>query len=76
MIMNPKLLELAELATTKYDRLGFEIPYAQPDLEAYGLLIINECISAIESEKWPSWAESSDAMEVHIEHIKHRFGLE
>lgn len=41
--MNEKIRDLAEQATKKYDRLGFEIPFAQPDLEVFANLIIQEC---------------------------------
>ena len=42
--MNPKFKELAEEATRKYDRLGNEIPFAQPDLELFAELIVRECM--------------------------------
>lgn len=42
--MNKRIRELAEQATRKYDRLGFEIPFAQPDLEVFAELIIQECL--------------------------------
>ena len=42
--MNPKFNELAEEATRKYDRLGNEIPFAQPDLELFAELIVRECM--------------------------------
>ena len=38
--MNKRIEELAEQATRKYDRLGFEIPFAQPDLEKFAELIV------------------------------------
>lgn len=41
--MNTKILELAQEATRKYDRLGYEIPFAQPDLEDFATLMIEEC---------------------------------
>jgi hypothetical protein len=41
--MNERILELAEQATKKYDRLGNEIPFAQPDLEKFAELIVQEC---------------------------------
>jgi len=41
--MNHQIRLLAEQATKKYDRLGNEIPFAQPDLEKFALLIIREC---------------------------------
>ena len=41
--MNERIKELAEQATRKYDRLGNDIPFAQPDLELFAELIIKEC---------------------------------
>jgi hypothetical protein len=41
--MNERIRELAEQATKKYDRLGNEIPFAQPDLEKFAELIVREC---------------------------------
>jgi hypothetical protein len=42
--MNERIRELAEQATKKYDRLGNEIPFAQPDLEKFAELIVFECV--------------------------------
>ena len=42
--MSERIRELAEQATKKYDRLGNEIPFAQPDLEKFAELIVKECI--------------------------------
>jgi len=41
--MNERIRELADEATKKYDRLGNEIPFAQPDLEKFAQLIVREC---------------------------------
>jgi hypothetical protein len=41
--MNERIRELAEQATQKYDRLGYEIPFSQPDLEVFAKLLIKEC---------------------------------
>jgi hypothetical protein len=41
--MNERIKDLVEQATRKYDRLGIEIPFAQPDLAKFAELIINEC---------------------------------
>ena len=41
--MNHQIRILAEQATKKYDRLGNEIPFAQPDLEKFAELIVQEC---------------------------------
>jgi len=42
--MKEIIKDLAEQATRKYDRLGNEIPFAQPDLEEFALLIVKECL--------------------------------
>jgi hypothetical protein len=42
--MNERIRELAKEATRKYDRLGNEIPFAQPDLEKFAELIVRECM--------------------------------
>ena len=51
--MNERIRELAEQATKKYDRLGNEIPFAQPDLEKFAELIVKECVSICEDH--PAW---------------------
>lgn len=72
--MKGKILELAHEATRKYDRLGFEIPFAQPDLEDFANLIIQECINAVKEEPFPTWAEPGDEREAIVEMINRRFG--
>ena len=47
--MNPQIKELAEQATRKYDRLGNDIPFAQPDLELFAELIVRECCEVAHS---------------------------
>lgn len=47
--MNERIKELAEQATKKYDRLGNEIPFAQPDLEKFAELIVKECAQVLET---------------------------
>jgi hypothetical protein len=42
--MNANLQTLLEESTRKYDRLGNEIPFAQPDLELFAELIIRKCV--------------------------------
>ena len=42
--MNEQIKLLAEQATIKYDRLGFEIQFAQADLEQFANLILFECV--------------------------------
>ena len=47
--MNDRIRELAEQATQKYNRLGYEIPFAQPDLEVFAELIIRECATVADN---------------------------
>ena len=83
--MNHQIRILAEQATKKYDRLGNEIPFAQPDLEKFAELIIRECIDKIttydlvpgHSAKW------EDIYDIHTrllqdlgEELKEHFGVE
>jgi hypothetical protein len=51
--MNERIKELAEEATRKYDRLGNEIPFPQPDLEVFAGLIIKECMRQVEEQYLP-----------------------
>ena len=51
--MNERIRELAEQATKKYDRLGNEIPFAQPDLEKFAELIVAEMLQTCEDH--PAW---------------------
>jgi len=46
--MNHQIRILAEQATKKYDRLGNEIPFAQPDLEKFAELIVRECMNVLD----------------------------
>jgi len=64
--MNHQIRILAEQATKKYDRLGNEIPFAQPDLEKFAELIILKC------------AEIADTAEPFLasDLIKQHFGVE
>lgn len=73
--MNGKILELAHAATQKYDRLGFENPFAQPDLEDFAHLIINECVKAVMEESFPHWAEPGDERAAMAEMINRRFSV-
>jgi hypothetical protein len=64
--MNERIKELAEEATKKYDRLGNEIPFAQPDLERFAELIVAECLDIVRSRsQWET-----------LNQIKERFGIE
>lgn len=71
--MKTKILELANEATRKYDRLGFEIPFAQPDLQDFADLIIKECINAVKEEPFPTWAQPGDEREAFAEMISSHF---
>lgn len=42
--MNERIKEILEQATRRYDRLGCEIPFAQPDLEKFAELIVKETL--------------------------------
>lgn len=55
--MTKRIQLLVEQATRKYDRLGNEIPFAQPDLELFAQLIVTECIAQCEQV-----AADADAM--------------
>jgi hypothetical protein len=68
--MNERIKELAEQATKKYDRLGNEIPFAQPDLEKFAKLIVRECIGIVK-QRWINPDE-----DVIAEEIKQHFGVE
>jgi len=68
--MNERIKELAEQATKKYDRLGNEIPFAQPDLEKFAKLIVRECIGIVK-QRWINPDE-----DVIAEEIKKHFGVE
>jgi len=50
--MNHQIRILAEQATKKYDRLGNEIPFAQPDLEKFAELIVRECEKVAKDGPW------------------------
>jgi hypothetical protein len=67
--MNERIKELAEQATKKYDRLGNEIPFAQPDLEKFAKLIVRECIGIVK-QRWINPDE-----DVIAEEIKKHFGV-
>jgi hypothetical protein len=66
--MNHQIRILAEQATKKYDRLGNEIPFAQPDLEKFAELIVLECAVIVGSMEEPH----QDIAKL----IKQHFGVE
>jgi len=68
--MNERIRELAEQATKKYDRLGNEIPFAQPDLEKFAELIVEECIKLNKQEL------AFNAFERMLNRYKEHFGVE
>ena len=69
--MNERIRELAEQATKKYDRLGNEIPFAQPDLEKFAELIVRECGVALS----PMLRDMVSRGQAH-DLIKQHFGVE
>jgi hypothetical protein len=77
--MNHQIRILAEQATKKYDRLGNEIPFAQPDLEKFAELIVEECISMAdkESERYSNLDQEycSMAMDNYRELVRKHFGV-
>jgi hypothetical protein len=86
--MNEKIKELAEQATRKYDRLGFEIPFAQPDLELFAELIVKECTGLLNQREEEMWKQGtsnpsnqakktrSDECNIMAKYIKDHFGVE
>lgn len=81
--MNERIKQLAEQATKKYDRLGNEIPFAQPDLEKFAQLIVRECVQVCEpilDEPYENMTEFGkglvEGQDVAIERIKEHFGVE
>jgi hypothetical protein len=68
--MNERIRELAEQATKKYDRLGNEIPFAQPDLEKFAELIIRECAELTLDHKnddyYAGWLDYRDEIRRHF----------
>jgi hypothetical protein len=73
--MNTKLLELAQAATRKYDRLGNEIPVAQPNLEEFAKLIIQECAKICDAVQ-QTYGQYTFTARVCKEDIKQHFGVE
>ena len=66
--MNERILELAEQATRKYDRLGCEIPFAQPDLEKFAELIVRKCCDVLYDNEMGGY---------RVDHVlKEHFGIE
>ena len=70
--MNERIQLLAEQATRKYDRLGNDIPFAQPDLELFAQLILHECAKvALESSH-----REDDMAAIVVRKINKHFGVE
>ena len=70
--MNERIRELAEQATKKYDRLGNEIPFAQPDLEKFAELIVRDCMDVVDGyTKQRTFDTHYDA----VEQIEALFGI-
>ena len=67
--MNERIRQLAEQATRKYDRLGNEIPFAQPDLEEFAQLIVRECCNIADE------VERADMDSLASKFIRAHFGV-
>jgi hypothetical protein len=63
--MNHQIRILAEQATKKYDRLGNEIPFAQPDLEKFAELIVAECMRQVEEQYKPVLEDETMMKDTH-----------
>jgi hypothetical protein len=82
--MNERIRQLADEATRKYDRLGNDIPFAQPDLEKFAELIVRECMTQIQQVReikaghaGPEYTQGfDDGMFVAISTIEEHFGVE
>jgi len=70
--MNERIRELAEQATKKYDRLGNEIPFAQPDLEKFAQLIVRDCMDVVDGYTKP---RTFDTHYDAVEQIEVLFGI-
>jgi hypothetical protein len=70
--MNERIRELAEQATKKYDRLGNEIPFAQPDLEKFAQLIVRDCMDVVDGYTKP---RTFDTHYDAVEQIEALFGI-
>jgi hypothetical protein len=73
--MNHQIRILAEKAIKKYDRLGNEIPFAQPDLEKFAELIVQECIDIIAPYSVRMSRPGEEYLHPILE-IKQHFGVE
>jgi hypothetical protein len=73
--MNEHILELAERATRRYDRLGFEIPFAQPDLEKFAELVVLECAAYLNGAAEVYDQQDQDTCDRAARHIKQYFGV-
>jgi len=73
--MNHQIRILAEQATKKYDRLGNEIPFAQPDLEKFAELIVRECSKIVTI--WSDEEPCSEGYDITpVAKMKEHFGVE
>ena len=75
--MNERIKELAEQATKKYDRLGNEIPFAQPDLENFAELIVRECVHQVLTgiKCNPPQAEPPEIAKTLARRLQQHFGV-
>jgi hypothetical protein len=71
--MNERIRKLADEATRKYDRLGNDIPFAQPDLEKFAELIVRESADVLLKWKGEPFPFDED---LAASLIKQHFGVE
>jgi len=74
--MNHQIRILAEQATKKYDRLGNEIPFAQPDLEKFAELIVRECAEICQDVDGEDNIDARSGRQDCAVEIREHFGVE
>lgn len=74
--MNEHIKRLAKQATRRYDRLGNEIPWAQPDLEKFAELIVLECTGYLNGPAEVYNQNEQDVCDRNARLIKKYFGIE
>jgi len=69
--MNERIKQLIEEATRKYDRLGNEIPFAQPDLELLAKLIVEATLDEVKERAYYTgdrdWSDEVDRPWIQLE---------
>jgi len=74
--MNERIRQLADEATKKYDRLGNEIPFAQPDLEKFAELIVRECVAICQDVDGEDNIDARSGRQDCAVEIREHFGVE